>query len=101
MRRLVYLDSAYEDLATIQNYLARSGASVAVAETFVEQLSDQCAKLAAASGTLGRSRPELGEGLRFTPFRGYLIFFRYRPEALEIVNILEGHRDVESYFTQD
>ena len=34
------------------------------------------------------------------PFRGYVIFFRYQAETFEVVNVLEGHRDFLSLFTQ-
>src|SRR3546814_7136971 len=33
-----------------------------------------------------------------TPHKGYLIFFRYRDEALEIVTILHGSRDTATCF---
>ncbi|MFC7554758.1 type II toxin-antitoxin system RelE/ParE family toxin [Pseudoroseomonas wenyumeiae] len=33
--------------------------------------------------------------------RGYVIFFRYRDDAVEVVNVLHGHRDVIGYFGQD
>jgi len=31
-------------------------------------------------------------------YRTYVIFFQYRDNALEIVNILEGHRDLDAHF---
>jgi toxin ParE1/3/4 len=51
----------------------------------------------------GRARPDLRADIRSTPFKGYVIFFRYLPsererEILEIVNVLEGHRDLVGYF---
>jgi len=49
-------------------------------------------------GTLGRPRSELRPNLRSFAFRGYVIFFRYQNDTLEVVNILERHRDIESYF---
>ncbi len=49
-------------------------------------------------GTLGRARPELGADLRSFPFRGHVIFFRYAGDTLEVVNVLEGHRDIEAAF---
>jgi hypothetical protein len=27
-----------------------------------------------------------------------MIFFRYRDDVLEVVNVLEGHRDIEAHF---
>jgi plasmid stabilization system protein ParE len=46
----------------------------------------------------GRPRPELRLDLRSHPHRNYVIFFRYVGDALEIVHVLEGHRDVVAFF---
>jgi hypothetical protein len=32
------------------------------------------------------------------PLQGYAIFFRYSGNRFEVVNIIEGHRDIERYF---
>lgn len=55
---------------------------------------------------MGRSRPELRPDIRSTPFRGYLIFFRYLPsetdrDIFEVVNVIEGHRDLIAYFCDE
>jgi toxin ParE1/3/4 len=55
---------------------------------------------------LGRARPELCQDIRSTPFKNYLIFFRYLPteadrEILEVVNVIESHRDLLAYFADD
>jgi hypothetical protein len=34
------------------------------------------------------------------PYKGYVIFFRYERGWFEIVNIREGHLDVERYFAE-
>lgn len=39
--------------------------------------------------------------MRSFAFRGYVIFFRYEADAVEVVNILEGHRDVDAHFRSD
>jgi toxin ParE1/3/4 len=101
VRRLVYLTSAERDLASIYRYIARESGSRAVARRFVEQLRRQCAKLSALSGTIGRARPEIRSDIRSFPFRGYLIFFRYVGDALEIVDVLEGHRDIQAHFQSE
>lgn len=59
----------------------------------------QCAKLAALPGVLGRARPELRPDIRSFAFRGYVIFFRYRGDRLEVVSVLEGHRDIDAHFS--
>ena len=30
--------------------------------------------------------------------KGYVIFFRYADERFEVVDLLEGHRDIEAFF---
>jgi plasmid stabilization system protein ParE len=47
---------------------------------------------------MGRARPELRPDIRSAAFRGYVIFFRCDAETFEVVNVLEGHRDIDSYF---
>ncbi len=94
MPRLVYLASARDDLLSILTHLARESGSTAIALGFVQSLRSKCRALAALPGTMGRPRPELQPDLSSFAFRDYVIFFRYRGDLLEVVAILEGHRDV-------
>ena len=58
--------------------------------------------MAQLPSTLGRPRPELRPDLRSFPFKGYVIFFRYLDDdSLEIVHIIEGHRDIAAIFADD
>jgi plasmid stabilization system protein ParE len=92
--------SAAQDLQDVLDYIAEA-AGDAVARRFTSTLETQCRKLASLPAILGRARPELGSGLRSFPFRGYIIFFRYVGDVFEVVNILEGHRDVGAFFAHD
>ena len=96
MRRLVYRPAALADLDAIFDYIALRNPGRAV--SFVDELKDQCAKLSALPGMLGRSRQGLCRDLRSFVYRGYLIFFRYASDRLEIVHVIEGHRDMDAYF---
>ena len=29
-----------------------------------------------------------------------MIFFRYRDDVLEVINVLEGHRDIDAFFSE-
>jgi toxin ParE1/3/4 len=98
VRRLVYLLSAQDDLNDIFRYIAREAKSRAVGETFVRSLRQQCRHLSSLPGTLGASRPELRPDIRSFAFKGYVIFFRYQGDLFEVVNILEGHRDIIGHF---
>jgi toxin ParE1/3/4 len=101
MRRLTYNASARRNLAEIQSYISKQSKNKAIGEAFANTLRQQCRKLAALPGTLGRPRPDIAEGLRSFPYRGYIIFFRYLPDIFEVVNILEGHRDLPAYFSEN
>jgi plasmid stabilization system protein ParE len=101
VRRLVYLTAARRDLVSILEYVTRESGSVAVGAAFADRLQARCAKLASLPGTLGRARPELRPDLRSTAFGNYVIFFRYRDDLLEVVNILERHRDIDAFFSDD
>ncbi|OAN52306.1 hypothetical protein A6A04_01020 [Paramagnetospirillum marisnigri] len=84
MRRLVYLSSARSDLLSILDYIAQSSGRVDVAETFVARLSRHCRNLA------------LLPGIRSVVHEGYVVFFRYIDDRVEVVNIIEGHRDIDA-----
>ena len=100
MRKLVYLASVRADLVSILAYVAEGSGSLAVANGFVAQLRKRCRALASKPGVLGRARPELRPEIRSVAHKGYVIFFRYVDERLEVVNILEGHRDIDSWFAE-
>jgi toxin ParE1/3/4 len=85
VRRLILLDSALEDFSAILDHIARESGSRAIGRGFADELWRQCVKLSALPGTLGRARPEL----------------RYRDDAFEVVNVIEGHRDIIAYFDDD
>jgi toxin ParE1/3/4 len=101
VRRRVYLASARRDIGDILEYVTRESGSLAIGRGFVDLLRMQCRKLASLPGTLGRSRPELRPDIRSFPFKGYVIFFRYVDGLFEVVNVLEGHRDIIGYFRND
>jgi plasmid stabilization system protein ParE len=101
LRRLRILDSARRDLAQIYTYIEQRSADASVAERFTRQLNEQCRRLAALPGTLGRARPELRPDLRSAPFKGYVILFRYPDDGtFEVVHIIEGHRDIDTMFSE-
>ncbi len=48
---------------------------------------------------MGKERPELGPNLRSVVFENYVIFFQYTKGRFEVVNILEGHLDIPTFFS--
>lgn len=101
MRRVVYLAAARRDLLAIFTYIHSQSGSLTAARQFVDRLRSQCRKIASLPGLLGRPRCELLPDLRSMPFLGYVIFFRYQNDFVEIIDILEGHRDIDAYFSSE
>jgi len=98
VRRVRYLAPARRDIAQIYAYIENRSQSSVTAERFVNRLRAQCRHIGELPATIGRPRPELMPGLRSFSFQGYLILFRYNGEVLDIVNIVEGHRDIAAIF---
>ncbi len=101
MRRLVLLDTALANLIEIARYISKKSKNRAIGRRFADELESKCTQLASLPGTLGRPRPDIRSDLRSFPYRGYIIFFRYLPNIFEVVNILEGHRDLPAYFSEN
>ncbi|CAN7759753.1 MULTISPECIES: type II toxin-antitoxin system RelE/ParE family toxin [unclassified Ensifer] len=99
MPQLRMLPSALTDLLNILEYITRQSGSLVVGRRFIGELRQKCRTLADLPGTLGRSRPELRADIRSSAFKGYVIFFRYVDERFEVVNIIEGHRDIDELFS--
>jgi len=99
VRRLRVRPSAAQDIEQIFDYIAEA-AGDETARRFTADIERQYRKLASLPGTLGRARPELRPDLRSFPYRRYVIFFRYVDDVFEVVNILEGHRDMGAFFSE-
>jgi toxin ParE1/3/4 len=98
MARLRYTTTARRDLVSITTYIADRSGSRAVAERFAARVRGKCRKIAEAPIRLGRPRPNLLPDIRTLTFGSYMIFFRYAGDTVEIVNVVEGHRDIETLF---
>jgi toxin ParE1/3/4 len=96
-RHVRFTAAAREDLRNIFDFIAEATGADAVGDAFTQEIRGRCRRLAELPGTLGSPRPELRSDLRSTPHRGYVILFRYRPDAVEIVNILHGSRDIAAH----
>jgi plasmid stabilization system protein ParE len=99
--RLRFNASATANLVSIAAYIAEQSGSRTAAERFTDELRRKCGDLAAAPIRMGRARNELRAGLRSHPYKSYVIFFRYIEDVLEIVNVIEDHRDIPALFRED
>lgn len=100
-RNLRYTTQALENLRDIADHIATESGSEDVAEAFILQIDARCNRLASLPGLLGTLRPELGDDIRSTPHKGYVIFFRYRGDLLEVLATLHGSLDIVRYFNED
>jgi plasmid stabilization system protein ParE len=96
---LRYLRAAQRDLDEIFLFIARRSQSSEIALNFVDSIDEKCRHLAELPIQVGRPRPEVGTDFRSFVFKGYLIFFRYTDEALEVVSVVHGARDLASWFS--
>jgi plasmid stabilization system protein ParE len=97
-RRLRFSASAQADLNAIAQHIAEQSGDRSTGATFTRKVRARCDKLASLPGILGTARPELGADIRSTPFRGHVIFFRYDGRTFEVINVLDGHRDIDAHF---
>lgn len=88
-------DHAVRDLGHIWDYIALDNPPAA--DHFIARLLHTCALLADAP-RMGRARGELAKDLRSHPVGNYLIFYRIRTEAVEIVRVIHGGRDLNAIF---
>ncbi len=70
------------------------------AQKFDRRLRDYCNHLAYLPFQMGKERLDLDPELRSIAFEDYVLFMRYRNDRLEVVNIIEGHRDMPGYFSK-
>ncbi|HMQ58861.1 MAG TPA: type II toxin-antitoxin system RelE/ParE family toxin [Rhizobiaceae bacterium] len=93
MRRLRYLDAAKDDLVDIALYIFEQSGSTELARRLTGRLRKRCRDIADKPFHLGRPRNELGDAIRSMAEGNHIIFFRYEPDSVVIIRIIEGHRD--------
>lgn len=99
MARLRYSAQAQE--VSIALCIADRSGSALTAERFVAKLRTKCRQIARSPIAIGRPRPDLLPGIRSVTFKNYMIFFRDLGDVVEIVNVIEGHRDIEAIFRKN
>jgi plasmid stabilization system protein ParE len=67
-------------------------ANLARAQAFADKFARHC-ELLARNPELGTDRQELLHGMRSSSFQSYVMFYRSRGEAVEVVRVLRTSRD--------
>lgn len=86
---------ATKDLDEIWLFIAQD--NLAAADRFVDSLTDSFPPLASFP-RLGRSREDLGPGLRSFPVKSCLVVYRLRKDMVEIVRVIRAGRDINALF---
>ncbi len=95
-----YLDAAKDDIRKISIYISHKSGHQSIGLKFAQKLTEKCKKIAKSPILLGVSRKEIRPDLRSIPYGNYIIFFRHIEDndILEIVRIIERHRDILEQF---
>ncbi|MGL1891335.1 MAG: type II toxin-antitoxin system RelE/ParE family toxin [Spirochaetaceae bacterium] len=91
--KLIISDKAILDLYDIWEYISADNTNIA--DNFIDQLHSQCEKLCSFPKQ-GRTRDYLRLNVRSITYKKYIIFYLITHDAVEIVRILNGFRDIES-----
>lgn len=96
--RLLLTPLAEQDLEEIGDYIAQDNPTRA--HSFVQELQAQCQKICLNPAGY-RRRPELSSEVRSCAHGNYVIFFEASEEAVTIVRVLHGARDIHGEFAPE
>ena len=95
MLPVVRTEQAEADLEAILTYL--EGRSPPAAERFAAAVDSRCRQLGQLP-EIGRLREELAEGVRSIVIEKYVLFYRVNEQAVQVLRILDGSRDLRGIF---
>lgn len=93
MARILRRPAARDDLVAIWAYIAAD--SVHYADDTMDRI-EQCLHILADGPRMGRSRPELRDGLRSFVIGNYVIFYEPLDDGIDVIRVLHGARDAAS-----
>lgn len=93
MPPVVRTEQAEADLEEALDYLEER--SPAAAERLAGAIEERCQLLGSVPG-LGRPRDDLRPGLRSLVVERYVLFYRVTEQAVEVLRILHGSRDIDA-----
>ncbi|NER52188.1 MAG: type II toxin-antitoxin system RelE/ParE family toxin [Symploca sp. SIO1A3] len=96
MSRYIISPAASQDLDEIFDYFVSR--SVEAGERFVNGFEQKCKNLVNFPN-MGRSYAEVEPSLRGIPLEGYIVLYRIIENGVEIVRVVNGHRNLESLFS--
>ena len=90
-----FTPAAIMDLEAICDFVAQDKPQAAF--KLIDRLESASEQIAQSPG-IGRMREELAVGLQSFPVGKYVIFYRVRGSAIEVIRVLHSSRDMEVLF---
>ena len=94
MAKFRILPLAAEDIQTVTETINTE--SPAAARRWLDDVHRCCEKLANVPG-MGVARPEIGRAVRLFPLGQYVVLYREEAHGVDIVRLIHGKRDPESW----
>jgi plasmid stabilization system protein ParE len=97
MSNAVWSALAREDLKEIGRYIGRTQYRPSIAAKVMREIRSHCDFLA-HSPQSGTARPDLGDDIRVTSCKRWVIVFRPSTNGIEVLRIVDGSRDWAQLF---
>src|SRR3989344_830518 len=97
--KILWSLDARNDVSDIWDFY-RKAAGRHTADLILNDIDHVC-ELLSRHPLAGRARDEIKEGFRSAVARPHVVFYRLTEDALEIVRVLDGRRDVDDIFNHE
>ncbi len=97
MPKADWSDLAREDLKEIGRYIGRQQQRPSTAAKIMREIRNHCDHLALAPYS-GTARTDLGDDIRVTSWKRWVIVFRSAVDGINVLRIVDGSRDWTKLF---
>jgi plasmid stabilization system protein ParE len=97
MRNADWSEVAREDLKEIGRYIGRTQYRPSIAAKVMREIRNHCDFLS-QSHDLGTARPDLGDDIRVTNWKRWVIVFRPATNGIDVLRVVDGSRDWAKLF---
>jgi toxin ParE1/3/4 len=97
MSKADWSEPAREDLKEIGRYIGRQQHRPSTAAKIMREIRNYCGQLA-ISPYSGTARPDLGDDIRVTSYKRWVIIIRPVSDGIAVLRIVDGSRDWSKLF---
>jgi len=97
MQKAEWSDPAREDLKEIGLYIGRQQQRPSTAAKIMREIRSHCDYLAGFPQS-GTGRPDLGDDVRVTSWKRWVIVFRPAAHGIDVLRVVDGSRDWTKLF---